>query len=73
MTEARYGQGSTLMASQLSIEYWQDTIGAVTVADDILDRSAYKTRASERPISKSVSIAGIHNSTIVDPEIKTRV
>ncbi len=40
--EVRHGQGSTLIASQLPIEYWQDTIGTVTVADAILDRQLTK-------------------------------
>ncbi|MCD6010106.1 IS21-like element helper ATPase IstB [Halomonas sp. IOP_31] len=36
--EDRHGRGSTLIASQLPIEHWHDTIGAATVADAILDR-----------------------------------
>jgi DNA replication protein DnaC len=36
--EDRHGSGSSLVASQLPIEHWHDTIGDPTLADAILDR-----------------------------------
>jgi len=36
--EERHGLRATLIASQLPVEHWHDTIGEATVADAILDR-----------------------------------
>ncbi|SFW76424.1 IstB-like ATP binding protein, partial [Sinomicrobium oceani] len=36
--EDRHGKRSTIMASQLPIEAWHQTIGEQTIADAILDR-----------------------------------
>lgn len=36
--EDRHGLRSTLIASQLPVEHWHDTIGEATLADAILDR-----------------------------------
>jgi len=36
--EDRYGRRSTLIAAQIPIEHWHETIGDPTLADAILDR-----------------------------------
>ena len=36
--EDRHGRCSTLIASQLPIEYWHEYIGEATIADAVLDR-----------------------------------
>jgi len=38
VTEDRYDCGSTLIAAQLPVKHWHDTIGDPTIADAILDR-----------------------------------
>ena len=38
IVEDRYGNGSTLITSQLPVEKWHDVIGEPTFADAILDR-----------------------------------
>ena len=38
IVEDRYGNGSTLITSQLPISTWHDVIGEPTFADAILDR-----------------------------------
>ena len=38
ITEDRYDRRSTVIAAQLPIEHWHDTIGDPTLADAILDR-----------------------------------
>lgn len=47
IVEDRYGNGSTLITSQLRISAWQDVIGDPTFADAILDRllhNAYRIK-----------------------------
>ena len=39
--EDRHGRCSTLIASQLPIEYWHEYIGEATIADAVLDRLLY--------------------------------
>ena len=36
--EDRYDRGSTLIAAQLPVKHWHETIGDPTLADAILDR-----------------------------------
>jgi len=38
ITEDRYDRRSTLIAAQLPIKHWHETIGDPTLADAILDR-----------------------------------
>ena len=38
LVEDRYGQGSTLITSQLPTDTWHEVIGEPTFADAILDR-----------------------------------
>jgi len=38
IVEERYGRGSTMITSQLSIKSWHEVIGEPTFADAILDR-----------------------------------
>ena len=38
IVEERYGRGSTLITSQLTVDKWHDVIGEPTFADAILDR-----------------------------------
>ena len=38
LIEDRHGLRSTLIASQLPVEYWHDYLGEPTLADAILDR-----------------------------------
>jgi DNA replication protein DnaC len=38
LIEDRHGHASTIMASQLPVEHWHETIGDPTLADAILDR-----------------------------------
>ncbi len=45
LLDDRHGQHSTLLTSQLPVEYWHEIIGDPTLADAILDRlvhSAYR-------------------------------
>jgi len=47
IAEDRYGQRSTIITSQLSLDQWHDVIGNPTLADAILDRfvhNAYKVQ-----------------------------
>jgi DNA replication protein DnaC len=38
VTEDRYDRGSTLIAAQLPVQHWHETIGDPTLADAVLDR-----------------------------------
>jgi DNA replication protein DnaC len=56
ITEDRYEQRSTLIASQLPIEHWHEMIGDPTIADAILDRlihNAYKIQLKGESLRKS--------------------
>lgn len=59
--EDRYGNGSTLITSQLRISTWHDVIGDPTFADAILDRlvhNAYRIELENRSFRKKVAKAG---------------
>jgi DNA replication protein DnaC len=61
ITEARYGRGSTLIASPVPVETWHETIGASPLAAVILDRivpNAHRLRlagGSLRPRTRSAA------------------
>lgn len=39
----RYNRGSTVITSQIMVQYWHQVIGTSTLADAILDTLVYKT------------------------------
>jgi len=43
MLEHRYGNGSTIITSQLEVEHWHQVIGEPTLADAILDRFVHNS------------------------------
>jgi DNA replication protein DnaC len=56
--EDRHGTGSTLVASQLPVEHWHETIGEPSIADAILDRlfhNAYKIKLKGDSMRKKKS------------------
>jgi len=44
IVDARYGRGSTLIASPVAVEHWARVIGDPTVASEILDRLVHNAR-----------------------------
>lgn len=55
IVEDRYGNGSTLITSQLRISAWQDVISDPTFADAILDRllhNAYRIKLEGQSFRK---------------------
>ena len=56
IVEERYGRGSTLITSQLTVDKWHDVIGEPTFADAILDRlvhNAYRLALDGPSMRKS--------------------
>jgi DNA replication protein DnaC len=68
--EDRHGLSSTIVASQLPIESWHDTIGDPTIADAILDRlvhNAHKINLKgesmrKRSLKRNLSLTNTNNS-----------
>jgi DNA replication protein DnaC len=50
IVEDRYGSGSTLITSQLTVDKWHDVIGEPTFADAILDRLIHNAYRPRRPV-----------------------
>jgi len=57
--EERHDRCSTIVASQLPVEHWHDTIGDPTIADAILDRlihNAHKIQMKGASMRKKLSV-----------------
>lgn len=65
IVEDRYDRRSTIIASQLPIEKWHQTIGEPTIADAILDRlvhCAYKISISSKESMRKAKTKGESNN-----------
>ena len=58
--EDRHGRASTIVTSQLPVEYWHEAIGDPTLADAILDR-----------VRAFLRISGSHALTSQRPQAQT--
>jgi DNA replication protein DnaC len=61
IVEDRYGNGSTLITSQLPLSTWHEVIGEPTFADAILDRlvhNAYRLELDGQSFRKQDAQAG---------------
>ena len=66
IVEDRYGNGSTLITSQLPISTWHDVIGEPTFADAILDRlvhNAYRIELEGQSFRKQEAKSGDETTT----------
>jgi DNA replication protein DnaC len=56
--EDRHARGSTIVASQVPVEHWHDSIGDPTIADAILDRlvhNAYRLTLKGESLRKAAA------------------
>jgi DNA replication protein DnaC len=68
IVEDRHGSGSTLIASQLSVDKWHDVIGEPTFADAILDRIVHNAYRLEL---NGPSVRKLKAAALAEPEILT--
>jgi len=65
--EDRYDRGSTLIAAQMPLKHWHDTIGDPTIADAILDRLVHNAytitlKGESMRKQKAMNLTPPHNS-----------
>ena len=68
IVEDRHGSGSTLNASQLTVDKWHDVIGEPTFADAILDRiihNAYRLELNGPSVRKLKAVAQAGHGTLL--------
>ena len=68
IVEDRHGSGSTLIASQLTVDKWHDVIGEPTFADAILDRiihNAYRLELNGPSVRKLKAAAQAGHGTLL--------
>jgi DNA replication protein DnaC len=68
IVEDRHGSGSTLIASQLTVDKWHDVIGEPTFADAILDRIVHNAYRLEL---NGPSVRKLKPAAQAEPEILT--
>jgi len=68
IVEDRHGSGSTLIASQLTVDKWHDVIGEPTFADAILDRIVHNAYRLEL---NGPSVRKLKAAAQAEPEILT--